>query len=111
MKKKVLISLTTPGEVLLEEFIKPLELTQKEVADAIGIPVSRLSEIIHGKRGVTTDTAIRLGKFFKVTAKFWLNLQDNYEIEKLGDEKRKEFALIRAYRKPRGVVKRKRVTA
>jgi addiction module HigA family antidote len=68
--------------MLLEEFLKPLNMTQTELAERIGVPVNRVNEIVKGKRGVTTDTALRLGKLFGMDAQFWLNLQlawDLYE--------------------------------
>lgn len=70
-----------PGEVLLEEFLKPLGLTQYRLAHSIGVQETRVSEIIHGKRAVTADTAIRLGRFFSMTPQFWLNLQTRYDLE------------------------------
>ncbi|WP_019498229.1 HigA family addiction module antitoxin [Pseudanabaena sp. PCC 6802] len=66
---------THPGEILLEEFIVPMGLTQREVAQAIHVPYQRLNEIINGRRGVTPSTALRLAKFFSTSADFWLNLQ------------------------------------
>ena len=66
---------THPGEMLLEEFIKPLEIRQTELAKWIGVSYPRLNEIIHGKRGVTPDTALRLEQVFGMEAQFWLNLQ------------------------------------
>lgn len=66
---------THPGEILLEEFITPLGLRQTELAEWIGVSYPRLNEIIHGKRGVTPDTALRLEQVFGVDAQFWLNLQ------------------------------------
>lgn len=66
---------THPGEMLLEEFVKPLGIRQTELAERIGVSYPRLNEIIHGKRGVTPDTALRLEKVFGMSAQFWLNLQ------------------------------------
>lgn len=66
---------TSPGEILLEDFLKPLELTQSEAAEKMGIPLNRLNEIIRGRRAVTADTALRLAKLFKTTPMFWMNLQ------------------------------------
>ncbi len=66
---------THPGEVLLEEFLEPYGLTQKELARRIGVSYPRVNELIHGKRGVTPDTALRLAKLFGTTPEFWLNLQ------------------------------------
>jgi len=66
---------THPGEMLLEEFLIPMRLTQKELADAIHVPFQRINEIVSGKRGLTPSTALRLAKFFGMSAEFWLNLQ------------------------------------
>jgi addiction module HigA family antidote len=66
---------THPGVMLLEEFLKPLELSQTELAEKIGVSYPRVNELIHGKRGVTPDTALRLEKLFGMEAQFWLNLQ------------------------------------
>jgi addiction module HigA family antidote len=66
---------THPGEMLLEEFLKPLGMAQAELAEKIGVSYPRINELVHGKRGVTPDTALRLEKFFGMEAQFWLNLQ------------------------------------
>ena len=71
---------THPGEVLFEEFLSPLNLTQADVAERIGVSYPRLNELIHGKRGVTTDTALRLSKLLGTTPEFWLNLQLTYDL-------------------------------
>jgi len=71
---------THPGEMLLEEFLKPMGLTQKELADSIRVPYQRINEIINGRRGVTPSTALRLSKFFGVSPDFWLNLQLRWDI-------------------------------
>lgn len=71
-----------PGEVLQEEFLKPLGLSQNRVAIAIGVPPRRINEIVLGKRSITADTALRLGAFFQIDAEFWLNLQGSYELKK-----------------------------
>lgn len=82
MKKEKLIPLTTPGEILKEEFIDALDLSDNEVAKGLGVSHSRLSEIIHGKRSITVDTAIRLSRFFGTTPEFWLNYQNYYSLQK-----------------------------
>lgn len=69
-----------PGEMLLEEFLQPMGLTQRELATAIHVPYQRVNEIINGKRGITPSTALRLGKFFGMTAAFWLNLQLRWDL-------------------------------
>ena len=70
-----------PGEVLMEEFLTPLEVTQNRLAVAIGVPPRRINEIVHGKRRVTADTALRLARYFGTTDRFWLNLQTRYDLE------------------------------
>jgi antitoxin HigA-1 len=69
-----------PGEMLQEEFLQPMGLTQRELATAIHVPYQRVNEIINGKRGITPSTALRLGKFFGITAAFWLNLQLRWDL-------------------------------
>src|SRR3954468_4087330 len=70
-----------PGEVLLTEYLEPLGITQHRLAVAIGVPPRRINEIVHGKRGISADTALRLSRFFGTTDRFWLNLQSRYDIE------------------------------
>lgn len=70
-----------PGEVLLEEFLLPLEISQNRLAREIKVPPRRINEIVLGKRAITADTALRLGKFFRTTPQFWLNLQDQFDLE------------------------------
>ena len=70
-----------PGEVLMEEFLEPLRVSQNRLAVAIGVPPRRINEIVHGKRRITADTALRLAKFFGTTDRFWLNLQTRYDLE------------------------------
>jgi antitoxin HigA-1 len=72
-----------PGEVLMAEFIKPMGLSQTRVAVAIGVPPRRINEIAHGKRAVTANTALRLGKYFGNSPQFWLGLQMDYDIDVL----------------------------
>jgi addiction module HigA family antidote len=69
----------TPGEVLLEEFLKPLEISQNGLARAIEVPPGRINDIIRGKRGITPDTAARLALYFRATPEMWLNLQAQYD--------------------------------
>jgi addiction module HigA family antidote len=71
---------THPGEMLLAEFLEPLGLTQKQLADSIHVPYQRINEIINGKRGVTPSTALRLAKFFGMSSDFWLNLQVRWDL-------------------------------
>ena len=70
-----------PGEVLLEEFLQPMGLSQYRLAKELHVPGRRINEIIHGKRGVSVDTALRLARFFGTTDRFWLNLQMLYDLE------------------------------
>lgn len=75
------ISPIHPGEILHEEFLKPLEISQYRLAKDIGVPPIRINEIVHGKRIITADTALRLSKYFQTTPEFWLNLQNHYDLE------------------------------
>lgn len=70
-----------PGEVLMLEYLQPLEVTQHRLAVAIGVPPRRINEIVHGKRRITPNTALRLARYFRTSERFWLNLQDRYDIE------------------------------
>ena len=70
-----------PGEILLEEFLEPLALSQYRLAKDISVPPRRINEIVHGKRAITADTALRLARFFGTTDRFWLNLQTRYDLE------------------------------
>lgn len=70
-----------PGEVLMEDFIEGFGITQHKLAVSIGVPPRRINEIVHGKRAITADTALRLGRYFGVEPQFWLNLQSRYELE------------------------------
>lgn len=70
-----------PGEILLLDYLEPLGVTQHRVAVAIGVPPRRINEIVHGKRGITADTALRLARYFGTSERFWLNLQSRYELE------------------------------
>jgi antitoxin HigA-1 len=70
-----------PGEVLMQEYLEPLDVTQHRLAVAISVPPRRINEIVHGKRRISTDTALRLARYFGTTERFWLNLQDRYDLE------------------------------
>lgn len=76
---------THPGEVLREDFLVPLALSQYALARAIGVPQIRVSEIVHGKRAVTPDTALRLARYFGTSAEFWLGMQATYDLETARD--------------------------
>jgi addiction module HigA family antidote len=79
-----------PGEVLLEEFLTPLGVSQYQLARAVNVPARRINEIVHGQRRITADTALRLSRYFGTSERFWLNLQARYDLEiekdRLGDE-------------------------
>jgi len=70
-----------PGTILLEEFLQPMGISQYRVAKDTSVPARRINEIVHCKRAITADTALRLGKFFKMTPQFWMNLQSRYDLE------------------------------
>ncbi|MCK5510511.1 HigA family addiction module antidote protein [Candidatus Parcubacteria bacterium] len=72
---------THPGEILLEEFLIPLKISQYRVAKDIGVSARRINEIVHQKRAISTDTALRLGKYFNTSPQFWLNLQARYDLK------------------------------
>lgn len=74
-----------PGEILLEDFLKPMQMSQYHLAKAINVPPRRINEIIHGKRRITADTALRLGRFFSMEAQFWMNLQTRFDLEAARD--------------------------
>ena len=80
MRKKMLAPIH-PGEILMEEFLKPLGISQYKLAKDISVPARRINEIVHGKRSVTADTALRLSRYFNLSERFWLNLQARYDLE------------------------------
>jgi addiction module HigA family antidote len=84
-----------PGEVLMEEFLKPLGISMYRLSKDLNIPQTRISEIIKGRRSITADTALRLSKYFGNSAKFWLGLQDDYDIEEESIELRNEIENIK----------------
>ncbi len=83
-----------PGEVLMEDFIEGFGITQNKLAIAIGVPPRRINEIVHGKRGITADTAVRLSAYFGTTAEFWMNLQSHYELRLERRALREQLAAI-----------------
>ena len=87
-----------PGEILLEEFLKPMGISQYRLSKAIAVPPRRINEIIHGTRAVTANTALRLAKYFGTSALFWINLQAHYDLElekdKKGDQIEKEVQAL-----------------
>ena len=88
-----------PGEILEEEFLKPLRLSQYRIAKDISVPPRRINEIVHGLRGISADTALRLARYFGTTEEFWMNLQARYDLEverdRLGPRLRKEVAVLK----------------
>jgi len=89
-----------PGEILLEEYLKPMGLSQYRLAKDISVPARRINEIVHGKRSISADTALRLARFFGTTELFWVNLQTRYDLEvekdKLSDRLDREVSVYRA---------------
>ena len=87
-----------PGEVLLEEFLKPLDLSQNQLALSIRVPARRINEIVHGKRRVTADTALRLARYFNTSPQFWLGLQMDYDLDvaedAIGDRIEREIIVM-----------------
>jgi antitoxin HigA-1 len=86
-----------PGEVLSEEFLKPMNITAYKLSKDIGIPQTRTSAILKGMRSITADTALRFSIYFGTSAKFWLGLQDDFDLEEAQRAKQKEFEKIRNY--------------
>jgi addiction module HigA family antidote len=88
-----------PGEILDEEFLKPLALTQYRLAKGLKVPARRINEIVLGKRAVSADTALRLGRFFRNSPRFWLNLQNSYdlevEVDRLGQKLAREVEILK----------------
>ena len=84
-----------PGEVLMEDFIEGFGITQNKLAVSIGVPPRRINEIVHGKRAITADTALRLGRYFGISPQFWLNLQTQYELELAEDRVSEQIAAIK----------------
>ena len=99
MKKKKLPPIH-PGEILLEEFLKPMGLSQYRLAKDINVAPRRINEIVHGKRSITADTALRLGRFFGMSPQFWLNLQSRFDLETaedlLSDRLEKEVQVLKS---------------
>ena len=85
-----------PGEVLLEEFLIPMEVSAYKLSKDIGIPQTRISEILKGNRRITADTALRLSKYFGNSPKFWLELQNDYDLEEERAAKKQELKMIKA---------------
>jgi len=75
-----------PGEILREDFMKPLRISMNRLALDLRVPVTRIAEIVHERRGITPDTALRLGRYFNTSARFWMNAQSSYDLEVAQDE-------------------------
>jgi addiction module HigA family antidote len=86
-----------PGEILLEEFLLPLQISAYRLSKDLDIPQTRISEILKGNRRITADTALRLSRYFGNSAKFWLGLQDDFDIEEETNKKKNELNVIRHY--------------
>ncbi len=95
---------THPGETLIEEFLTPMGLTQRELAKSIHVPYQRVNEIINQKRGITPSTALRLAKFFGMSEDFWMNIQLRWDLYKAKQIEAKELKTIKPYRFTREVI-------
>ena len=97
MRKKMIAPIH-PGEILMEEFLKPLGISQYKLAKDINVPARRINEIVHGNRSISADTALRLSRYFKLSERFWLNLQARYDLEvekdKLNDRIKTEVKVL-----------------
>jgi addiction module HigA family antidote len=94
MKRAKRLQNVHPGEVLLEEFLKPLGVTQYQLAKRVGVPMTRIAEICRRRRAITADTALRLARFFGTSSKFWLGLQEDYDLEEELRIRRREIEAI-----------------
>ena len=99
MKNKLVADIT-PGEILAEEFLKPMGISQYRLARDIGVPPRRINEVVKGQRAITADTALRLGRYFRMSPQFWLNLQTHYDLEReqerLGQRLEREVKVLAA---------------
>jgi len=97
MEKKIMVPIH-PGEILMKEFLEPMGITQYRLAKDISVVPRRVNEIVHGKRAITADTALRLSRYFATSEKFWMNLQTRYDMELqkdlLGDRLEKEVVIL-----------------
>lgn len=91
-KKTKIMAPIHPGETLREDFLKPLGLTANRLAIELRVPVTRVNDIVRGKRAITADTALRLARYFGTTPQFWMNLQANYDLEVAADARGAEIA-------------------
>jgi addiction module HigA family antidote len=97
MENKIMLPIH-PGEILMEEFLVPMGITQYRLAKDISVPPRRINEIVHGKRAISADTALRLARYFGTTERFWMNLQTRYDMEHqkdiLGDRLQREVVIL-----------------
>ena len=98
MNEQQLLSPIHPGEILLEEFLQPMEISQYRLAKDINVSPRRINEIVHGKRGISANTALRLSRYFGLSERFWMNLQVRYELEtekdRLGERIKQEVLVL-----------------
>jgi len=94
MARKRQITLVHPGEILFEEFLEPMGISQYRLAKDIGVPARRINEIVKSLRGITPDTALRLGVYFGMSPEFWINLQSHYELEQARRELSEELERV-----------------
>jgi addiction module HigA family antidote len=88
---------THPGKMLVEEFLAPMSITQRELSEAIHVPYQRINEIVNGRRGVTPSTALRLAKFFNMSEDFWMNIQLRWDLYHAKNSEEKELRMIKPY--------------
>ncbi len=88
---------THPGEMLMEEFLEPMEITQRELADALHVPYQRINEIVNRRRGITPSTALRLAKYFEMSEDFWMNMQLRWDLYRARQAEEKELRRIQPY--------------
>jgi addiction module HigA family antidote len=100
-----------PGEVLAEDFMKPLGLTQYRLAKEIGVPARRINEIVQGKRAITPETALRLERYLGWPAQVWLNLQSHYDVQRVVNDLKSALVKIRPYAKPVPISRRRLAAA
>ncbi|EDN68291.1 transcriptional regulator protein [Beggiatoa sp. PS] len=89
-----------PGEILTEEFLEPMQISQQQLADETHIPIEQINQIIQGQQGITADIALRFGRYFGMFAKFWLNLQGHYELEIAEDRLSNQLKEVKPYIAP-----------
>jgi antitoxin HigA-1 len=88
---------THPGEMLMDEFLTPMSITQRDLSKAIHVPYQRINEIVNGRRGITPSTALRLAKFFNMSEDFWMNMQLRWDLYRAKISEKKELHMIRPY--------------